>query len=159
MKEFINKVLPDNLRRFAIGITQVYAKDYHVMISAITDAQEKQLSEQGHIFVHGEKVNYGNVYCFGPIDFFNDEDLAVINKIKIEYGMKGALIPAHYDCETHTCPVAKDDSNIPYRVYETFNVENVFRFAYNSIGSPDKIIIYRVCKTNLMPLHRVEQSA
>lgn len=85
-------------------------------------------------------VSMRDIYCYGEVDF---EDENVLNQIKefkfLEYLQEtGIKICADYNYKTHTCKSSK-----PYILYtETWNPAELAKRAHAYLGKPKRILLF-----------------
>lgn len=145
--------LANDRRRYIIGETCSNGRTYNVVLSAITNGQEQTLIKGGSIRMGDNLFSNEEIYCYGKVNLTNDDDINAIENIGIDFnGMKGKIIPANYDFDTHTCEAV----NGVIGHSETFDLLKIFKYGYGCIGKPECIIVYREWKAVFQPLHLKE---
>lgn len=135
--------LPNDRKLKIISKFMYFGTRYAVVITSINENQEKSL-DNGESIELNEKfiVNPKDVYCYGEIDFSNDDDINTINNFDwICDPVKGESIPAHYNYETHTC----ESINLHIGEHETFDNVKIAMYGHGCIGKPKRCLIFK-CK-------------
>lgn len=134
-------------------------KSYHILhkdvevkkttltvMAPLNEEQELFLDTNNNIVIKiGTKdytIEKSDILCYGDITFEeNSTDLDIIknfNFLDNLSGMKGEVIPANYDYETHTCK-----SKLKcYQITETWNPLEICKYAHGCLDKPKKIIIF-----------------
>lgn len=118
-----------------------------ISIAEITENQKNQLKHNLHVGLEDNKGNKffvepENVYCFGDIDFKDgSDDLKTLDTFNWldDYTLRGVIIPADYDYETHTCysPIKY------YRNTETTKPSKLCQYFHGLLKKPKYVIIFK----------------
>lgn len=117
----------------------------YVIMATINEEQEALLDSNIPFTLKIAKnlsynINLNNVYCYGEIDFDNDEDLDVIDNFNwLRNSQYGEVVYSGYNYKKNTC---KTPIRYP-RYYQTFSSANVAQQAYGRLGCPKRIVIFR----------------
>lgn len=120
-----------------------------VVMTFISEEEEKLIDnlKENHIVIRRGKrifkVYPNNIYCYGEVDFKNDDDIKQINSFNfITRDFQGYIIPSNYDYDKH---IAYSDNRKSYKYTETWNSGIVAKYAHGCLGKPKRIIIFNNC--------------
>lgn len=87
------------------------------------------------------KILYKNIYCYGDVDFTNDEDLDTIDDFNFlnHLSAVGISLPSDYDYDKHEC--RPNGTRIKYR--ESWSPSEVVMYNYACLGKPKKILLFK----------------
>ena len=128
-----------------------YKNDYLVM-EAITEEQEKEIDLRGeldeiyYITDNNVKVNSRNIFLYGEIDLNNIADINLLKTSDIitQEINNAANIPSNFNYEEGT--VYANEEKI-FKFHDTWDKIKWFKFNHCLLGKPNRIIIYRICKS------------
>lgn len=116
---------------------------FNIIITHLSKEEEiklESLKDDNIILVRGNKtfnVSKKKIFCYGDIDFNNEDDIAIINNIKF-VNDKPIHLPSDYDFASHECrPKTKG-----VKYYESWDEAKICKYAYACIGKPNKIILF-----------------
>lgn len=130
--------------RIALFTTTIKGREAIIFMAPIDKEDEAKLTNQFTLIVNKDKIYYKDVYLFGEVDMTNSNDIRHIRALPFNDITKGCIIPSNYDYDNHIVTVEDTAKNIPHR--ETFDVLNVFKYCYNSINRPERVVVYSVDK-------------
>lgn len=112
----------------------------------ISEQEEKAIDNIGDSilkFQRGNKyfsVKMKDIYCYGEVDFTNEEDLDQIDSFNfLDYlGGIGIHIWSHYDYKTHSCKTF----NKQILWTETWSPAIVAQIAHGCLGKPQRILLF-----------------
>lgn len=113
----------------------------------INEKEEKHIDNIGDSIINFDRgdrsfsITMKDIYCYGEIDFNNEDDLAAINNFHfLDYlTLSGIHIPANYDYKTHTC---KSNIKLPLHT-ETWTPSAVAKVAHGYLGKPQRILLFK----------------
>lgn len=85
-------------------------------------------------------VTMKNIYCYGEVDFNDDETLNQIDDFKFLSHLEGVGIPiiSRYDYETHSC-----SSHLKRPLWtETWSPAKLAKIAHGYLGKPKRILLF-----------------
>ena len=117
-----------------------------VIMTYLTEEEEKLIDNLGKEVLQLERgsrtfsISVNRIYCYGEVDFHNNEDLKTIDSFNFldNIGSIGVPVFADYDYETHTC----NSPTKHYRWSQTFSPKRLAMFAHAVIGKPQRIILF-----------------
>lgn len=85
-------------------------------------------------------ISRRQIYCYGIVDFDNQDDLDTIEKFKFltHLGVMGQHIYSNYNYKTHTC--SSNKNRLLWT--ETWSPSQLARFAHGSLNKPERIILF-----------------
>lgn len=94
-------------------------------------------------FTRGDKtfnVTINDIYCYGEVDFDNEEDLDQIDDFNfLNYlGSVGIKIVSNYDYDTHSCK--STSKNVMWT--ETWDTVKLTIMAHGYLGKPKRILLF-----------------
>ena len=118
-----------------------------IIMEAITEKEEKRIdnspkyfSELRHELKNGHVIEGNNIYCYGQIDFTNEDDLALIKRLDITYEGGNNWVESTFDYTTGTFQsvngVAKGSVTYDPVLWAKYN--------HVLLGKPERIIIYKI---------------
>ena len=113
-------------------------------MAPIDNNDEAKLANQYTLVLNNDKIFYKDVYLFGKVNIDDSDDIRHIRALPFTDISKGCIIPNNYDYNNHTVTVEDNAQRIPHR--ETFDVLNVFKYCYNTINRPKRVVVYAVDK-------------
>jgi hypothetical protein len=126
---------------------------YTVLMSSITDEDEEKLDQGKFVTVkydyeyEGKKlcrkmvISNKDAYCYGSIDFDNQEDIDVINKYDwLGDSYNGAFIPRRFNYRDNSTELV----NNKLATVETFSNILLTKVAHAAIGKPNKLVIFKI---------------
>lgn len=123
----------------------------YVIMQPITIEEEQDIErskEETDHFSFYPADNVGvydkNIFCYGSIDFHNEDDIKVINDANIldmNIMNKSDYIPKYFDYENGI--IATDEKGILISS-PTWNKIEWFKYNYCLLGKPERVIIYKV---------------
>lgn len=132
--------------KIALFTTTIKGREAIIFMAPIEKEDEAKLANQYPLIVNNNKVGYNDVYLFGEVDITNDDDVRHIRALPFDNTSKGCVIPVDYDFTNHTVTIEDRATHIKHR--ETFDILNVFKYCYNTIDKPKRIVVYAVDKLN-----------
>lgn len=131
-------------------ILNKYRADWLIM-EEITEEQEKEIDIRGdideiyYITKSNIKIPAKDIFLYGEIDLESHSDLELIRKADIvtQEVNNAAVIPSNFDYESGFVYTDKEGQ---YKVYNTWNKVNWFKYNHCLIGKPKRVIIYRINK-------------
>lgn len=87
-------------------------------------------------------INRNNIYCYGNVNFRDDNDLSVIDKFKFLNHLEGVglKVYANYNYETHSC---KSPRKFALQS-ETWSPVFLSKFAHAALNKPERIILFDI---------------
>lgn len=134
--------LPSDKRLAVISRFMSFGTRYAVVIIPITE-EEEVIIDNGRGIVIGNGnifIDPSFTYCYGELNFNNDDDIDIINACSWITESKGETIPAHYDYETHTC----ESINLSIGIQETFDNLKLIMYAHGCIGKPKRSLVFKI---------------
>lgn len=118
-----------------------------IVMTYISEHEENQLdnlSDKILVLERGDKtfnIQMHRVYCYGKVDFNNDDDLNIIENFNFlnHLGAVGVHIYADYDYESHTCSSPTNH----YKWTETWSPSHLARYAHGCLNKPERIVLFR----------------
>lgn len=85
-------------------------------------------------------ISRRQIYCYGEVDFNNEEDLKTIDGFKFlsHLGVAGQPIYANHNYHNHTCASPKNHALWT----ETWSPAYLARYAHASLNKPQRIILF-----------------
>ena len=131
-------------------ILNKYKADWLIM-EEITEEQEEEIDVRGdideiyYITKNNVKISAKDIFLYGEINLDNHVDLELLRKADIitQEVNNAANIPSNFDYETGD---VYSDNNDIFRVHDTWNKLDWFKFNHCLLGKPSKVIIYRINK-------------
>lgn len=123
-----------------------FGTKYAVVMIPINEEQEKEIDTTASIQINNLLIADKDIYCYGNIDFYNEEDIKGINSFDWIPDNKGVVIPAKFDYETNTC----ETINMKIGHHETFDNLKVSMYCHAAIGKPERCLIFK-CKADYVP--------
>lgn len=131
-------------------ILNKYKADWLIM-EEITEEQENEIDVRGdvdeiyYITKNNIKISAKDIFLYGEINLDNHVDLELLRKADIitQEVNHAANIPSNFDYETGD---VYSDNNDIFRVHDTWNKLDWFKFNHCLLGKPDRVIIYRINK-------------
>ena len=130
--------------RIALFTTHIKGRDAIIFMAPIDNNDEAKLANQYTLVLNNDKIFYKDVYLFGKVNIDDSDDIRHIRALPFTDISKGCIIPNNYDYNNHTVTVEDNAQRIPHR--ETFDVLNVFKYCYNTINRPKRVVVYAVDK-------------
>ena len=117
-----------------------------IIMTYITEEEELLLDNIKDNYVNLDRENrtftikVNNIFCYGDVDFHNDDDLNTINSFKFlnHLDAVGVKIYSNYDYETHTC--SSPNKTLLYT--ETFQPIDLVKYAHGCLNKPKKLILF-----------------
>lgn len=131
-------------------ILNKYKADWLIM-EEITEEQEEEIDVRGdmdeiyYITKNNVKISAKDIFLYGEINLDNHVDLELLRKADIitQEVNNAANIPSNFDYETGDVYADKNDI---FRVHDTWNKLDWFKFNHCLLGKPNRVIIYRINK-------------
>ena len=131
-------------------ILNKYKADWLIM-EEITEEQEEEIDVRGdmdeiyYITKNNVKISAKDIFLYGEINLDNHVDLELLRKANIitQEVNNAANIPSNFDYETGDVYADKNDI---FRVHDTWNKLDWFKFNHCLLGKPNRVIIYRINK-------------
>lgn len=131
-------------------ILNKYKADWLIM-EEITEEQENEIDVRGdmdeiyYITKNNIKISAKDIFLYGEINLDNHVDLELLRKADIitQEVNNAANIPSNFDYETGD---VYSDNNDIFRVHDTWNKLDWFKFNHCLLGKPNRVIIYRINK-------------
>lgn len=95
--------------------------------------------------VRGDKtfeITSNKIYCYGQVDFNNDDDLDIIDNFKFLNHLtdRGVAIYSRYDYNTHTCK--STSKRLMWK--ECFSPAELATYAHGMLGKPERIVLFDI---------------
>ena len=130
--------------RIALCTTHIKGRDAIIFMTPINKDDEAKIANQYTLVINDNKIFYKDVYLFGEVDITNDSDIRIIRALPFNDIAKGCIIPSNYDYDNHIVTIEDNAKSIPHR--ETFDILNIFKYCYNAINRPERVVVYAVDK-------------
>lgn len=112
----------------------------------ISEQEEKDIDNIGDSTLKFKRGNMSfsvkmkDIYCYGEVDFTNEEDLDQIDSFNfLDYlGANGIRIYSNYDYKTHSCKA----SNKKLLWTETWCPSVVAQITHGYLGKPQRILLF-----------------
>lgn len=115
-----------------------------VVITLINEKDEKQLDDNGYIYIDNNKIDKRDIYCYGEINLLSQDDIEYIRKFNLIDSHNGGNIHSNFNYEKG---IATYEGVV--KTYPIFNAIDWFKYNYCLIGKPERIIIYKCKKEDL----------
>lgn len=132
--------LPSDRPYSVVYNTLEYGRKMSIVIAPITKEQEDCLDTGKGTYIGNLPVSNKLTYGFGEINFEDKNDLEFIQEFDWINDVKGAIIPANYDYETHTC----ETMSLGIGHEETHDNIKLIKYHYARINKPKRCIIFKV---------------
>lgn len=117
-----------------------------IIMIPIDEKEEEEIDNIGDemlVFHRGNRsfsISMRNIYCYGEVDFTNQETVNQINAFKfLDYlGIVGVHIYSRYDYKTHSCSSPKRHCLWT----ETWNPAELAKMAHGYLGKPKRILLF-----------------
>lgn len=141
------KIALNNDKKLAV-INRImnFGTKYAIVMVPLTEGEEQEIDKMANVKIGNLLIIDKDIYCYGNIDFYNEEDINGINSFDWIPENKGVIIPAKFDYETNTCEAI----NMTIGHHETFDNLKVAMYCHASIGKPERCLIFK-CKAEYVP--------
>ena len=131
-------------------ILNKYKADWLIM-EEITEEQENEIDVRGdmdeiyYITKNNIKISAKDIFLYGEINLDNHVDLELLRKADIitQEVNNAANIPSNFDYDEGDVYADKNDI---FRVHDTWDKLDWFKFNHCLLGKPNRVIIYRINK-------------
>lgn len=115
-----------------------------VLISPISEKDEKQLDDDGYVYIDNNRIDKKDIYCYGEINLSSQDDIEYIRKFNLIDTYNGGNIHSNFDYKKG---IVMYEGVV--KTHPTFDVIDWFKYNYCLIGKPKRIIIYKCKKEDL----------
>lgn len=144
--------LTANHELFVITKLITFGKEIAIVMMPISEKQENALDNGSEIKLGSRWIAAEQIFCYGEMNFDNEDDIQLINNFEWIIEKKGLVIPANYDYDKHTCEAY--DLKIGH--HETFDNIKVVKYAHGCLNKPQRSIIFKIKVDELERLRDTE---
>ena len=93
--------LTANYELFVITKLLTFGKEIAIVMMPISEKQENALDNGSEIKLGSRWIAADQIFCYGEMNFDNEDDIQLINNFEWIVEKKGLVIPANYDYDKH----------------------------------------------------------